>query len=228
MVASISDFLVHKKYTLTLLWGENFFSLIRSNGKSKNSSFHTDFKNVHMTLVKSASKKSFAQKTIFLGTFSIGKTVFWLKLFWVHFLLRSYVHFWNQYEKTNFLIAPFDLFKEKKFSSLRRDNESFWRTEMVKNGRNRSILRKTVFYKQILDFYCPSKILCHTSKLWNFVKITGPYYTPMYRQGAYDEKKMSYRNLVLINFGSRYRCEGGTSQEAYLHYTWTVPRGRAW
>jgi hypothetical protein len=32
-----------------------------------------------------------------------------------------------------------------------------------------------LFYKQILDFQCPSKILNHTSKLLNFVKITGPY-----------------------------------------------------
>jgi len=38
-------------------------------------SFHTDFKNVHMT------QKSFAQKPIFLGPFSIGKIVFGLKLF---------------------------------------------------------------------------------------------------------------------------------------------------
>jgi hypothetical protein len=36
---------------------ENFFSLNRSNGASKNPSFRTDFKNVHMTLVKSAAKK---------------------------------------------------------------------------------------------------------------------------------------------------------------------------
>jgi hypothetical protein len=35
----------------------------------------TDFKNVHMTLVKSALKKSFAQKTDFLG---LDKIVFWL------------------------------------------------------------------------------------------------------------------------------------------------------
>ncbi len=49
-----------------------------------------------------------------------------------------------------------------------------FKTEKVKNGRNRSKFRKTVFYKQILDFHCPSKILCHTPKLWNFVKITGP------------------------------------------------------
>ncbi len=31
------------------------------------------------------------------------------------------------------------------------------------------------FYMQILKFHCPSKILCHTSKLWNIVKFTGPY-----------------------------------------------------
>jgi hypothetical protein len=39
------------------------------------------FKNEHLTLIKSAPKKSFAQKTYFAGTFSIGETVFWLKLF---------------------------------------------------------------------------------------------------------------------------------------------------
>ena len=40
VVASILDFLVRKKYTPTLLWEENFFSLSRSNGVSKNPSFH--------------------------------------------------------------------------------------------------------------------------------------------------------------------------------------------
>ncbi len=73
--------------------------MIRSNGVSKNPTFHTDFKNVHMTLVKSATKKSFAQKTDFLGLKSV--------------------------RKEEFFDAPFDLFKEKKFSSLRRDNELF-------------------------------------------------------------------------------------------------------
>jgi hypothetical protein len=66
VVASILDFLVRKKYTPTLLWEENFFSLSRSNGASKNPSFHK-FKNVPVTLVKSAHKKCFAQKPIFLG-----------------------------------------------------------------------------------------------------------------------------------------------------------------
>jgi hypothetical protein len=49
---------------LSLLKDENFFSLNRSNGASKNPSFRTDFKNVHKTFVKSAPKKSFCQKTI--------------------------------------------------------------------------------------------------------------------------------------------------------------------
>jgi hypothetical protein len=43
---------------------ENFFSLNMWNGASKNTSFRTDFKNVHLFLVKSAPKKSFSQKTI--------------------------------------------------------------------------------------------------------------------------------------------------------------------
>jgi hypothetical protein len=43
---------------------------VRSNGVSKNPFFHTDFKNVHMTLLKSAPKESFAQKTDFFRTLS--------------------------------------------------------------------------------------------------------------------------------------------------------------
>ncbi len=58
---------------------KTFSSLSRSNGVSKNPSFHTGFKNVHMTLEKSAPKKCFAQKTdFFRSSFSIAKIVFWL------------------------------------------------------------------------------------------------------------------------------------------------------
>ncbi len=79
MVASILDFLVHKKYILTFLRDENFFSLDKSNGASKNSSFRTAFKNVLMTLVKSAPKQSFSQKLFYqlpkkFGV--LGKTCF--------------------------------------------------------------------------------------------------------------------------------------------------------
>jgi hypothetical protein len=63
-VSSIFDLLSSQKSSLSLLRDENFFSLNRSNGASKNQSFRTDFKNVHMTFVKSAPKNSFSQKTI--------------------------------------------------------------------------------------------------------------------------------------------------------------------
>jgi hypothetical protein len=54
-----------QKSSLSLLRDENFFSLNRSNGASKNPSFRTDFINVHMTLVKSAPKKVIAIKLFY-------------------------------------------------------------------------------------------------------------------------------------------------------------------
>jgi hypothetical protein len=65
--------------------------------------------------------------------------------------------------------------KKKKFSSCRRDNDLFRELKRSKLEETAQNFEKRFFYKQILDFYCPSKILCHTSKLRNFVKITGPY-----------------------------------------------------
>jgi hypothetical protein len=74
-----------------------------------------------MTLVKSAPKKSFARKTDFLD---IGKIVFWLKLFLGALFTKVIFTFLKSVQKDGFFDAPFDLFKEKKFSSLRRDFES--------------------------------------------------------------------------------------------------------
>ncbi len=54
------DLFSSQKSSLSLLRDENFISLNRSNGASKNPSFRSDFKNVYMTLVKSAPKKSFS------------------------------------------------------------------------------------------------------------------------------------------------------------------------
>ncbi len=169
MVASILGFLIHKKYTLTLLWDENFFSLIWSNGVSKNLSFHTDFKNVNMTFVKSAPKKSFAKK----NDFSISRIVFWLKHFLGALFTQVICTFLKSVQKDGFFM-PHSTYSKKKMFHLFRDNELFWE---LKKGRNRSKFRKTVIYKQILEFHCPSEVLCHTSNLWNFVKITGPYWT---------------------------------------------------
>ncbi len=91
-----------------------FFSLNRSNRVSKNPSFHTDFKNIHMILVKSAPKKSIAQKNDFFRTLA-------------NFQLVKYVHFWNRYEKTDFLYPIRPIHRKKVcITSLKRDNELFW------------------------------------------------------------------------------------------------------
>jgi hypothetical protein len=51
----------------------------RSNGVSKNSAFRTDFRNVHVTLVK---KFNFIQKTISpIENLKSKKSFFWAKLF---------------------------------------------------------------------------------------------------------------------------------------------------
>ncbi len=102
--------LVLRKYTLTLLWDENFvFWKGRIDGyfytPHKKSSFHTDFKNVHLThltFVKSAPKKVLPKKKIFLdlATLFYRQDNFVAKTFLVHFSQRSKLHFWNQYEKT--------------------------------------------------------------------------------------------------------------------------------
>ncbi len=84
-------FFSSQRRSLSLLRDENFFSLNRSNGASKNPSFCTDFKNVHMTLVKSAPKKSFSQKNIlpienllkiYLGSLFTKVICTFLKSFW--------------------------------------------------------------------------------------------------------------------------------------------------
>ncbi len=106
VVAYILNFLVHRKYTLSLLWDENFFLWKGSMG-IKNPSFYAD----------------------------------------------SFV----------------SLYLKNKFSSLRRNNECFLRTlrptiRETKNG----------FYKQVIDFHVPFKILCHTNRTMKFCQLTGP------------------------------------------------------
>ncbi len=110
-------------------------------------SFYTVFKNVPLTLLKSATKNSFAQKTDFSGTWQIGKAGFWLKLFWGAIFTKFKFTFLNQYERQTFWYPISHIW--------RGENEKF----------------------EVLDFHWPLKFLCHTSKLWNIVKITSPYCT---------------------------------------------------
>ena len=135
----------------------------------KKSVFSYWFQKCTYDLSKKCTQKKFCPK----NRFSIGKIVFWLKLFLGALFTKVTCTFLKSVQKAGFFDAPFDIFKEKKFSSLRRDSELFWELKKVKNGRNCSKFWKTVFHKQIIDLHCPSNILCYTSNLWNFVKITG-------------------------------------------------------
>jgi hypothetical protein len=96
-----------------------------------------------MTLVKSAPKKSFAQKTDFFRTFLCT--------------------FLKSVRKDGFFDAPFDLFKEKSFHLLEGTMNFFEKGKKWKKPLK--ISKNSFFYKQFLDFQCPSKILCDTSNL---------------------------------------------------------------
>jgi hypothetical protein len=80
-----------------------------------------------MTLVKSAPKKIFAQKTDFVRTWANFQLVnsFLAKLFLGALFTKVICTFLKSVQKDGIFDAPFNLFKEKKFSSLRRDNELF-------------------------------------------------------------------------------------------------------
>jgi hypothetical protein len=65
------------------------------------------------------------------------------------------------------------IFEEKKISSLRRTMNTFWEIKGQKWKKPLNI-SKNGFYKEVFDIHSPFKNACFTSKLWNFVKITGP------------------------------------------------------
>ncbi len=95
---------------------------------------------------------------------------FGLNLFRVHFY---FLHFWNQYEKTDILIPHSPYLKKKVCHLLEGTLNTFWELNNQKCKKPLNI-STTVSSKQVLDFYNAFKILCRTSKLWNIVEITGP------------------------------------------------------
>ena len=97
-----------------------------------------------MTLVKSAPKKVLPKKPIFLGL-SIGKIVFWQKLLLGALFTKVICTFLKSVRKDGFFDAPFDLFKEKKFSSLRRDNDPFWELMRSKMEETAQYFEKRFF-----------------------------------------------------------------------------------
>ncbi len=91
------------KYSLSLLREENFFSsniVWRMGYKKISLSFYSDLKNLYLILVKSALKNSICPKH-----YCFFSHLFRQNFLGVYFLLRSNVRFWQQYEKTVFLIS---------------------------------------------------------------------------------------------------------------------------
>jgi hypothetical protein len=63
--------------------------------------------------------------------------------------------------KRRMFYTPFDLFKEKKFHLIEGTMNLFENLLGQKWKKPLNILKKG-FYKQILDYHWPLKILCHT------------------------------------------------------------------
>ncbi len=123
---------------------KTFFSLNRSKRVTKNQPFYTDFKNVHLTSVKSTPKKVCPKNRFSNRKKSQQKTVFWTKLF-----LGCTI-------------------SKVKCSSHRTVNVYFLWTKKSPKCRNPSKFCKTVFFnKQVLDFHRPSKIFFQTSRRQN-------------------------------------------------------------
>ncbi len=124
-----------------------------------------------MTWIKNAPKKCFSQKTI-LPIENLPKSIVFLaKLFWAHFLLKSYSTFLKSVWKDEFFDTPFVLIKEKKFSSHNTVGSVYFMNHKVQNGSNHSIFRKTVFYKQVLEFHRHSQFVWRTSGRQNHLPL---------------------------------------------------------
>ncbi len=130
-VSSILELFSSQKSSYSLLRVENFFSLNRSNGASKSPSFRNDFKNVHMTLVKSAPKQVFAKK-LFYQLKVLKQSVFWATLFLGAIFTKVICTFLKSVWKDGFFDTPFDLIKEQKFSPHNRVSVYFLWTKKSK------------------------------------------------------------------------------------------------
>jgi hypothetical protein len=62
--------------------------------------------------------------------------------------------------KRRIFLCPIRPIQRKKVFISKKGQWTFLRAEKGQKWKKRSKFRKTVFYKQILDFQCPSKILC--------------------------------------------------------------------
>ncbi len=76
--------------------------------------------------------------------------------------------------KIRILVPHSPYLKSKSFHLPAGTMNTFWELTRSKIQETHQYFEKR-FLKQVLDFRMPFKLLCDTSKLWNFVKIPGPY-----------------------------------------------------
>jgi hypothetical protein len=96
-------------------------------------------------------KKVLPKKPIFLGLFkfSIGKIVFLAKTFLGALFTKVICTFLKSVRKDKFFDAPFDLFKEKKFSSLNETMNLFEELKRSKMEKNAQYFEKQFFLNRM-------------------------------------------------------------------------------
>jgi hypothetical protein len=89
------------------------------------------------------------------------------------FLLRSNIQYIFEISmKRRFFETPFSIVEEKMFHLLEGTINTFWELEGQKWKKPLKMC-ESGFLKPAFDFWYSYKILCQTSKLRNFVKMTG-------------------------------------------------------
>jgi hypothetical protein len=101
---------------------------------------------------------------LFVLISKMGKWVFWAKLFLGALFTKVIFTFLKSVWKDGCFDTPFDLTKEKKFSSHSSVNVNFlWTKKKSPKWKQPLNISENVFYKHVLEFHRPSKFLCQTS-----------------------------------------------------------------
>ena len=112
--------------------------------------------------------------------------------------------------KSRIFWCPIRPIQTKKSFHLLEGTRNFFENWKGQKWKKQLKISKNGFYKHILDFHCPSNILCHASKLWNFVKITGPYQCSYYwnvqAYGTYYCNMQCTEPLHFVISGSESAC----------------------
>ncbi len=122
----------------------------------------------NLTSVKNAPKKVLAKNWLRLF-FNWQNSLFAKILLKVHFLFNSNLHF--EISMKRWIMPHLPYMKKESFYLLEGTMHTFW--ELA--GFCSSKMQETAQYFEKEVLYRQFKIVCHASKSWNFVKITGAY-----------------------------------------------------